>query len=101
MKDNTHPKYHQITFKCACGASYTAGSTMDKDFSTEICSNCHPFFTGKQKLIDSSGRVDKFMAKRKKAEETKAAAKANTKKKRSKFKIEEIDTESEESPTVE
>lgn len=69
MKAEIHPKYQTITFTCACGASYVAGSTIEKDFRTEICSNCHPFYTGKQKLIDSSGRVDKFMAKMKKAQE--------------------------------
>lgn len=71
MKNEIHPKYQTITFACACGAKYTAGSTLEKDFHTEICSNCHPFYTGKQKLIDSSGRVDKFVAKMKKAQELK------------------------------
>lgn len=70
MKTEIHPKYHQITFQCACGASYIAGSTIQKDeFHTEVCANCHPFYTGKQKLLDTSGRVDKFMAKMKKAQE--------------------------------
>lgn len=67
MKKDIHPKYYDITFTCACGAKYVAGSTIKEDYKTEICSNCHPFFTGKQKLIDTSGRVDKFMAKMKKA----------------------------------
>lgn len=71
MKAEIHPNYKTITFKCACGAEFIAGSTIEKDeFQTEICSNCHPFFTGKQKLIDTSGRVDKFKAKMKKAQET-------------------------------
>lgn len=69
MKNDIHPKYQTITFSCACGASFVAGSTIEEDFHTEICSNCHPFYTGKQKLVDSSGRVDKFMAKMKKAQE--------------------------------
>ncbi len=70
MKSDIHPNYKMVTFKCACGAAYTAGSTIkDSEFKTEICSNCHPFYTGKQKLIDSSGRVDKFIAKMKKAQE--------------------------------
>ncbi|PIZ75163.1 50S ribosomal protein L31 [Candidatus Peregrinibacteria bacterium CG_4_10_14_0_2_um_filter_38_24] len=73
MKADIHPQYKQVTFKCACGAEYIAGSTMEKDeFHTEICSSCHPFYTGKQKLIDTSGRVDKFVAKMKKAQETAA-----------------------------
>lgn len=69
MKAEVHPKYQTITFSCACGASFVAGSTIEEDFHTEICSNCHPFYTGKQKLVDSSGRVDKFMARMKKAQE--------------------------------
>ena len=69
MKTDIHPKYQQITFTCACGAKFIAGSTIEKDFKTEICSACHPFYTGKQKLVDSSGRIDKFMAKMRKAQE--------------------------------
>lgn len=68
MKSDIHPKYQTITFVCACGSKYIAGSTLENDFSTEICSNCHPFYTGKQKLIDTSGRVDKFVARMKKAQ---------------------------------
>lgn len=68
MKSDIHPKYQTITFACACGSKYIAGSTLGNDFSTEICSNCHPFYTGKQKLIDTSGRVDKFVARMKKAQ---------------------------------
>lgn len=70
MKAAIHPHYEVITFKCACGAEYKAGSTIKKEFKTEVCSACHPFFTGKQKLLDTSGRVDKFMAKMKKAQDT-------------------------------
>lgn len=69
MKPDIHPQYQTITFSCACGATYIAGSTLQKEFKTEICSNCHPFYTGKQKLIDTSGRVDKFVARMKKAQE--------------------------------
>lgn len=69
MKTEVHPKYQDVSFKCACGAAFTAGSTLsDSTFNTEICSKCHPFYTGKQKLIDTSGRVDKFMEKMKKAQ---------------------------------
>lgn len=77
MKTDIHPKFKTINFVCACGATYLAGSTMEEDFHTEICSACHPFYTGKQKLIDSSGRVDKFVAKMKKAQ---AAAEKKVKK---------------------
>lgn len=77
MKSEIHPKFQTITFTCACGSKYTAGSTMENDFHTETCSNCHPFYTGKQKLLDTSGRVDKFVAKMKKAQ---AAAEKKVKK---------------------
>ena len=59
MKNNIHPKYFQTTVTCACGESFTAGSTR-KDIRVEICSKCHPMFTGKQRIIDSGGQVDKF-----------------------------------------
>ncbi|MDD5427205.1 MAG: 50S ribosomal protein L31 [candidate division Zixibacteria bacterium] len=62
MKSGIHPKYKELTITCACGATYTTRSTRDK-ISVEICSNCHPFFTGKQKLIDTAGRVERFRKK--------------------------------------
>lgn len=62
MKENTHPKYYQTTIKCACGEVIETGSTKE-NIRVEICSKCHPFFTGKQKLVDTGGRVDKFKKK--------------------------------------
>ncbi len=62
MKEGIHPKYEQTTIRCACGEVIETGSTK-KDIRVEICSKCHPFFTGKQKLVDTSGRVDKFNKK--------------------------------------
>ena len=62
MKEGTHPKYQQTTIKCACGAVIETGSTKP-NITVEICSKCHPFYTGKQKLVDTSGRVDKFNKK--------------------------------------
>ncbi len=59
MKKGIHPKYFHTIIKCACGATYETGSTK-KDIHVEICSACHPFFTGKQKLVDTAGRVDRF-----------------------------------------
>jgi large subunit ribosomal protein L31 len=59
MKENIHPKYEEATVRCACGETFTTGSTKS-DLHVEICSKCHPFFTGKQKLVDTGGRVDKF-----------------------------------------
>lgn len=62
MKPGVHPKYAETTVSCACGSKFTTRSTSE-NIHTEICSQCHPFFTGKQKLIDSAGRVDKFLSK--------------------------------------
>lgn len=62
MKAGIHPEYHEVTVTCACGASYPTRST-GKNIKVEICSNCHPFFTGKQKLIDTAGRVERFRRK--------------------------------------
>lgn len=63
MKPNIHPAYYpDATIKCACGATFLAGST-EKELRVEICSYCHPFFTGKQKFVDTAGRVDKFRAR--------------------------------------
>lgn len=62
MKEGIHPNYSEAVVKCACGETFTTGSTK-KTLHVEICSKCHPFFTGKQKLIDTGGRVDKFKKK--------------------------------------
>ncbi|MDX1357501.1 MAG: 50S ribosomal protein L31 [Clostridia bacterium] len=62
MKKGIHPNYGKASVRCACGNTFETGSTK-KDIHVEICSNCHPFYTGKQKLIDSGGRVDKFKKK--------------------------------------
>ena len=59
MREGIHPKYEQTTITCVCGEVIPTGSTK-KDIRVEICSKCHPFFTGKQKLIDTGGRVEKF-----------------------------------------
>ncbi len=67
MKKDIHPKYNEAAiFSCECGNVVTAGSTLES-YKVEICSACHPFYTGKQKLVDSAGRVEKFNAKRKAA----------------------------------
>lgn len=62
MKKDIHPKYEQITIRCACGSVVVTRSTK-KDIKVDICSQCHPFFTGKQKFIDTAGRVEKFEKK--------------------------------------
>ena len=59
MKADIHPKYEEITVKCLCGNQFQSRSTKS-EISTEICSQCHPFYTGKQKLIDTAGRVERF-----------------------------------------
>ena len=59
MKTEIHPQYQQVQVHCACGETWTTGSTK-KELRVEICSKCHPFFTGKQKLVDSAGRIDRF-----------------------------------------
>ncbi|MEE8411198.1 MAG: 50S ribosomal protein L31 [Acidobacteriota bacterium] len=59
MKKDLHPKYYEIEVTCACGNSFKTGSTLP-EMKVEICSACHPFFTGKQKLIDTAGRVERF-----------------------------------------
>lgn len=63
MKADIHPKYTDVTVRCACGETYTTRSTKDSEIRLEICSKCHPFFTGKQKLVDSAGRVERFKQK--------------------------------------
>jgi len=62
MKPDIHPPYQQTTIKCACGFEMTVGSTKP-DIKVEICSRCHPFFTGKQKLVDTAGRIERFLKK--------------------------------------
>ena len=62
MKPAIHPKYHVVEVRCACGASWKTRSTKP-ELHLEICSNCHPFFTGRQKLIDTEGRVERFNKK--------------------------------------
>jgi large subunit ribosomal protein L31 len=71
MKPEIHPKYFQAPVHCACGETWTTGSTR-KELRVEICSKCHPFFTGKQKLVDSAGRIDRFQQRYAKKEAPKA-----------------------------
>ena len=63
MKQGIHPEYRRVTVTCVCGAVLETRSTEGKDFTIEICSSCHPFYTGKQKLVDSAGRVERFRRK--------------------------------------
>ena len=77
MKAAIHPSYHEVRVHCACGSTFTTRSTHKGDISVEICSACHPFFTGKQKLVDTAGRVERFRRKYAKPD----AAKVETAKK--------------------
>ena len=73
MKDKIHPQLHEVTVHCACGSEFTTRSTK-KELRVEVCSSCHPFFTGKQKLMDTAGRVEKFNRKYAKKEAAPAVA---------------------------
>ncbi|HTP87633.1 MAG TPA: 50S ribosomal protein L31 [Bryobacteraceae bacterium] len=63
MKAGIHPAYNETKVICACGSTFTTRSTHKGDIRVEICSSCHPFFTGRQKLVDTEGRVDRFQKK--------------------------------------
>ena len=64
MKADIHPNYHDVTIQCACGNSFQSKSTAEGDVvKVELCNKCHPFYTGKQKIVDASGRVDQFKKK--------------------------------------
>jgi large subunit ribosomal protein L31 len=63
MKADTHPAYAEINVICSCGAKFKTGSTLGQDLNLEVCSACHPFYTGKQKMVDTAGRIDKFRKK--------------------------------------
>ncbi|HEX4808316.1 MAG TPA: 50S ribosomal protein L31 [Bryobacteraceae bacterium] len=76
MKAGIHPAYDEVRVVCACGSTFPTRSTHRGDLRVEICSACHPFFTGRQKLIDTEGRVDRFQKKAAKAKEMQAAKKA-------------------------
>ena len=70
MKSDIHPKYYkEAIITCACGAKHKLGATYEK-MGAEICSNCHPFYTGEEKLVDTAGRVEKFKARKDRAKTT-------------------------------
>ena len=76
MKSGIHPAYEEINVKCACGHTFRTRSAHKGDIRVEICSSCHPFFTGKQKLIDTEGRVDRFQKKYQRVKDAAAAKEA-------------------------
>jgi large subunit ribosomal protein L31 len=63
MKADIHPAYEEINVTCSCGSSFKTRSTVGKDLTIEVCAQCHPFYTGKQKMLDTGGRVDRFRKK--------------------------------------
>jgi large subunit ribosomal protein L31 len=89
MKDGIHPTYHEaVTVTCSCGRSFKVGST-EEVLTVEVCSECHPFYTGKQKLVDAAGRIDKF---RKRLEDAQRAEKSKPAKKKTRQKRKRTDT---------
>jgi len=63
MKAEIHPDYQEIKVTCSCGTDFVTRSTLKDELHIEVCSSCHPFYTGKQKIVDTAGRVDKFRRK--------------------------------------
>lgn len=63
MKADTHPNYSDVNVTCSCGNKFTTRSTVARNLHVEVCSQCHPFYTGKQKIVDTAGRVEKFRQK--------------------------------------
>jgi len=89
MKKKIHPKYNsEVEAKCACGNTFKVGSTAEK-IDVEICSECHPFYTGKEKLVDSTGRVDRFKQRMEKTEAMKTKPKKSGKAKKVEKKTKE------------
>ena len=78
MKAQGHPDYHDVSVKCSCGNTFTTRSTVSKQINVEVCSACHPFYTGKQKILDTAGRVEKFRQKYATTAQKKAAAEKTT-----------------------
>lgn len=88
MKADIHPKYYTAKIRCSCGAVHEIGSTKES-YSIDVCGACHPFYTGKQKLVDTAGRVEKFLERQKAAELAKAEANARNSSKDKKESVEE------------
>ena len=76
MKPKIHPEYKEIKVVCSCGNTFTTRSTLGRELHVEVCSVCHPFYTGKQKIMDTAGRVEKFRQRYAKTGTKTAAAKA-------------------------
>jgi len=105
MKKDIHPEYRMTTVRCHCGHAFEAGSTKE-NISIEICSQCHPFYTGKQKLVDSAGRIERFRRKygnylEKNKEEAKKEVKEEVKKEAKEEPKEEAKKEEKQEETAE
>jgi large subunit ribosomal protein L31 len=100
MKTDIHPNYHEITTTCSCGNVLPVMSTLKDNISLDVCSKCHPFYTGKQKILDSGGRVKKFQDRFGASGSSKPAAK-KTEAKREEVAIEETSEEALETATEE
>ena len=74
MQANIHPEYNEIKVTCSCGNEFTTRSTAGRDLHLEICSNCHPFYTGQQKMVDTAGRIERFRKRYGKTSTTSKAA---------------------------
>ena len=99
MQASIHPTYHQkVTVACVCGNTFVTGSTIPA-INTEICSNCHPFYTGKKKFVDAGGRVDRFKKLAERAEKTKASHAALAEKKAAKAEADKKAAEKAEKET--
>ena len=79
MKPDIHPEYHEVTVRCVCGNTFQTRSTSPQ-IELEICSNCHPYYTGKQKLVDTAGRVERFRRRHEKSDEKASKGKRSKKK---------------------
>lgn len=90
MKKEIHPEYKKTKVVCACGNEFETRSTVFPEIKVELCSLCHPFYTGKQKFVDTAGRVDKFQARMKAAEEKKVVKKNKTKKNTTKSNVDAL-----------
>lgn len=99
MKKGIHPDYKQIKVTCSCGAVFQIGSTSTKDLSIEICSECHPFFTGKQKLVDAAGRLHRYQDRMEKFEAMKKQASRLKKEKNEEIEIKAVGKEKAEKVT--
>jgi len=95
MKKDIHPELKETKIECACGKTFEVKSTKE-DLEVEICSNCHPFYTGKEKIVDKMGRVEKFKKKMERAEKEKKKEEKKRKKKAKKEKEEKKEEEKEE-----